>query len=67
MEATHQVTQDVFDPATGEKRLVAGQRVKAINLGDHYYVWQVPMNALAGPVSLEPWMVSRSLMPIDSK
>ena len=66
MEATHTVTRDVFDPTTGEKRLTTGEQVKAIDLGDHYYVWQVPYNALAKPFSMEPWMVSRSLSPVTN-
>ena len=64
MKATHQVTRDVFDPATGQKRLSAGEQVKAIDFGDHFYIWQVPYDALAKPFSIEPWMASRSLSPI---
>ncbi len=67
MEATHLVTMDVFDPSTGEKRLSAGQQVKVIDLGDHYYVWQIPHNALVKPFSMAPWMVSRSLSPIAAR
>lgn len=61
MEATHRVIRDVFDPSTGEKQLAAGQQVKAIDFGDHYYVWPLPYNGLAKPVTLTPWMVNRSL------
>lgn len=65
MEPTHQVTRDVFDPRTGEKCLSSGTRVKAVNLGDQFFVWQIPYDALSKPVALEPWMVSRSLAPIE--
>lgn len=66
MEATHDVTRDVFDPSTGEKRLSAGQQVKAVDLGDQFYVWQVPYDHLARPVTMTPWLVSSSLRPIRS-
>jgi hypothetical protein len=64
LQPTHCVSKDVFDPASGRKALVAGQHVKVVDLGDHFYVWPVPYDATTKPVTMQPWLVRQNLQPL---
>ncbi len=66
LESTHRVCKDVFDPASGDKLLSVGQEVKAIDLGDHYFVWTMPFSPTRKPVQLKRWVVTQSLEPLQA-
>jgi hypothetical protein len=65
LQATHAVSKDVIDPVSGQRCLCAGQRVKVVSLGDHAYVWAVPFDATTRPVSIQHWLVSLNLVPLE--